>query len=125
MSSNLTIAMHPKSLFIFYGAVCNAHGSLEPRFLTIPFEDTSMKKSLLLASLIAAMALAACGKKAEENAVAEAASAASEAASAASDAAEVASDAATSAAVSASEAASDAASAAVDAASAAVNAASN
>ena len=42
-----------------------------------------MKKSLLLASLIAAMALAACGKK--EEPAADAASAASEVASAASE----------------------------------------
>ncbi|WP_371820123.1 hypothetical protein [Aquabacterium sp. CECT 9606] len=119
MSGNLTIARHPKSLFPFFGAVSFAHSSIEPRFLTIPFEDTSMKKSLLLASLIAAMALAACGKKAEESAVAEAASAASEAASAASAVAEVASDAAASVAASASEAASavvEGASAAADAA---------
>ena len=47
----------------FFGAVSFAHSSIEPRFLTIPFEDTSMKKSLLLASLIAAMALAPFGKK--------------------------------------------------------------
>ncbi len=51
-----------------------------------------MKKSLLLASLIAAMALTACGKKEEAPAAPEAASAASEAASAASDAASAASN---------------------------------
>jgi hypothetical protein len=78
--------------------------------LTFLFEDTSMKKSLLLASLIAAIALAACGKK-EETAAADAASAASEVASAAVEVASAASEAA-SAAVEAASAASEAASAA-------------
>ena len=56
-----------------------------------------MKKSLLLASLIAAMALAACGKKEEASADA-AASAASEAASSAVEAASAATEAASAAA---------------------------
>ncbi|MFN3887516.1 MAG: hypothetical protein ACK4MG_11185 [Aquabacterium sp.] len=86
------------------------HSSNTPVLTDTPFEDTSMKKSLLLASLIAAMALAACGKK--EEPVAEVAPAASEASAPA----EVAS---------APEAASDAAVAAPEAASAASAAASN
>ena len=75
-----------------------------------PIEDTSMKKSLLLASLIAAMALAACGKK--EEAAVEAASAASEAASAVVEAASAVVEAASAVASDAAPAASDAASAA-------------
>jgi type IV secretory pathway TrbL component len=90
------------------------------RFIdTYSFEDTSMKKSLLLASLIAAMALAACGKKAE-TAAADAASAATDAASVATAAA----SAATETASAATAAASDAASAVTDAASAVSAAAS-
>jgi hypothetical protein len=89
-------------------------------FIDTPFEDKSMKKSLLLASLIAAMALTACGKKAED--------AANAAASAASDAASATAEAASAVNVAASavvDAASGAASAAAEAASAAASAASN
>jgi len=78
-------------------------GSSPFRFIdTYSFEDTSMKKSLLLASLIAAMALAACGKKAED--------AAAGAASAATDAASVAASAVTDAASAVAAAASEVAS---------------
>jgi type IV secretory pathway TrbL component len=91
-------------------------------FLTLLFEDTSMKKSLLLASLIASIALAACGKKEEvavepasEAAVMEAASEAAAATTeavteAASDAATAVTEAASDAAAAVTEAASEAAS---------------
>ena len=67
--------------------------AIHKRIFDTPFEDTSMKKSLLLASLIASIALAACGKK--EEPVAEAPSeAASAPAEVASEVAPVASEAA-------------------------------